>query len=63
MERAAQQEALAMREHNAAMDRTAQAQADSQKRANEMRCLTCAKSGICSYKQKQANICQAYIRK
>ena len=63
MERVAQQEALAIREHNAAMERTAQTQADSQKRANEARCLSCAKSGTCSYERKQANICQSYIRR
>lgn len=74
MQRAAEEEARATREHNAAMERAArehnaameraaQAQADSQRAANAARCLSCAKSGTCSYEQKQATICQAYVKK
>lgn len=63
MQRAAEAEARAVREHNAAMERAAQAQADSQRAANSARCLSCAKSGTCSYERKQAAICQAYVKK
>lgn len=70
MERAIQEEARAMREHNEKMEqaaeRSARDQADamvSQRAANQARCWSCAKSGTCSYERKQANICQAYVRK